>query len=53
MERLGEAPLRRTNNSDEDWDYAYLVGELNLAESDGEKSVKFVDRMCQTLLETF
>ena len=31
--------------------HAYLVREMKLADNEGEKSAKFIDRMCQTTLE--
>ena len=33
--------------------HAYMVEELNLAESAEEKSAEFVNRMCQVTLENF
>ena len=33
--------------------HTFLRRELNLAESDGEKSAETVDRVCQTTLEAF
>ena len=33
--------------------HAYLLKEVNLAENAGEKTAKFVNRMCQITLETF
>ena len=33
--------------------HAYLLKEVNLAENAGEKTVKFVSRVCQVTLETF
>ena len=32
---------------------AYLVREMNLVESEREKSMEFVDTMCQITLEVF
>ena len=33
--------------------HAYLVREINLMESEGEKSTEFADRICLTTLEAF
>ena len=33
--------------------HAYLLKEVNLAENAEEKTVEFVNRMCQITLETF
>ena len=33
--------------------HTYLVRDLNMAESGGERSAEFVDRICQITLETF